>query len=338
MKRPSQIVIRGALAGFLAATALALWFLIIDVLQARALRTPAFLASVLAGLDEVEIGFGLIAMYTALHYAVFITVGVAVAWIMSKLERVPGLLLGVVLGFLLFDVIFYAGIIVTGVDVVKALGWPQVLIGNILAGVVLTGTLYLTSPIQLPTWRATLHQHRIVEEGIVAGLIGASVVAVWFLVFDVVRGRVFFTPGALGSALFFGAAELADVQVNATTVLGYTGIHLLAFFIGGLVLAAVVTEAEREPPLVLGLVLLFVTFETLFIGLLAIFASWLLGVLSWWTIAVGNLLAAVAMGTYLWRQHPLLRAELSHDTMHLEEPSWQGDPTTAPADSRPGEG
>ena len=44
------------------------------------------------------------------------------------------------------------------------------------------------------------------REGIVAGLIGAAVVALWFFVFDILRGRPFFTPGALGSALFLGSS------------------------------------------------------------------------------------------------------------------------------------
>ena len=44
----------------------------------------------------------------------------------------------------------------------------------------------------------------------------------------------------------------------------------------------------------LGLVLLFVTFEVLFFGLIAIMASWLLDSLKWWTILVANLIADIA--------------------------------------------
>src|SRR2546425_12202169 len=42
----------------------------------------------------------------------------------------------------------------------------------------------------------------VLREGVVAGLIGAVVVAVWFLVFDPARGRPFLTPGLLGVAVF----------------------------------------------------------------------------------------------------------------------------------------
>jgi hypothetical protein len=54
----------------------------------------------------------------------------------------------------------------------------------------------------------------------------------------------------------------------------------------------------------------------LFIGLMAIAAAWLLDAISWWTIVVGNLVAAAVMGGYLLFEHPELRENLSHD---LEE-------------------
>jgi hypothetical protein len=50
-------------------------------------------------------------------------------------------------------------------------------------------------------------------------------------------------------------------------------------------------------------------------GLLAMVAQFLLGSLAWWTIAVGNVLAAVAMGWYLWAHHPKLRAALAMDPL-----------------------
>ena len=40
------------------------------------------------------------------------------------------------------------------------------------------------------------------REGAVAGVIGAAVVAVWFLVCDIVAGEIFRTPALLGAAAF----------------------------------------------------------------------------------------------------------------------------------------
>jgi len=37
-----------------------------------------------------------------------------------------------------------------------------------------------------------------------------------------------------------------------------------------------------------------------------------LGALAWYQVMIGNLIAAAAMGVYLWRVHPLLRQQLLH--------------------------
>src|SRR5690606_866428 len=320
MRRPSSVVIRGGLAGILAATALALWFLLVDALQGRPLYTPAFLASVLLGFEQVRVSTGLVALYTLLHYAAFTLLGIVMAELLPRIRIAPNVLLGAVLGFLLFDVAFYSGVIITGVDVVDVLGWPQVLAGNIIAGVVLMGGLRLMHAVPGATWAESLAGHRIIREGIIAGLIGAGTVAVRFFLIDAVAGRLLFTPAALGSALFYGTSQVAQVHVDAITILGYTFLHVAAFLIAGTIAAALAVEAEQHPPLLLAFVLLFVTFETLFIGLIAIVASWLLDAISWWTIAAANILAAIAIGIYLWREHPALRRVMTDRDHPLEVP------------------
>lgn len=309
-------VTRGILAGVVAATVMALWFLIVDASQGDPFRTPAFLAGAILGRESVEMSVGAITLYTSIHYAAFVLVGIGVSWILRLVHTAPTVLLGLVLGFLLFDVVFYTSVTVTGVDVVSELGWPEVLAGNLLAGVSLMGFLHLvgaTPPV--PWWQALVEDHLIVREGLMAGLVGALAVAVWFFLFDVIRGQPFFTPGALGSALFLGAQDLSEVAVNAGTVLGYTVFHVVAFVVTGMIASAFAVEAERRPPVVLGAVLLFVTFEAFFMGFLAMVAEFLLGALAWWTIAIGNLLATVTMGYYLWVKHPKLREVLSSNPL-----------------------
>lgn len=315
MKTRGGMVTRGVAAGAVAATAMALWFLLVDASRGEPFRTPAFLASALLDLDEVERSFGLVALYTALHYGAFVLIGLVMAWMVPRLGVVPNVLLGLALGFGLFDLVFYAGVMVTGVDVVAALGWPEVLAGNLIAGIALMGVLHLIGVAQPVTWWAALAAHRVIREGILAGLVGAAAVAAWFLIFDTVRHQPFFTPAALGSALFYGASTLADVQINAVTVASYTVVHLAAFILTGVVATAIVCEAENTPPLILGAVLLFAAFEAFFLGLLALVAEWLLGALAWWTIAIGNLLATAGMGYYLWRQHPKLQQALKENPL-----------------------
>lgn len=320
MRSAERIVVRGLVAGFIGATVLALWFFAIDSAVGRPFYTPTFLANVLAGAQLGEPSFGMIAMYTALHYAAFFAVGIAVAWVLSRLEAAPTMLLGAVLGFLLFDLVFYFSVVFTGVDVVQELGWPGVLFGNVLAGVGMMAYLGRTMKTEAVSWLQWLSNVRLVREGVIAGLIGAVSVALWFLVFDLIRGQLLFTPGALGSALFLGVRDLADVQVNLLTVFGYTAFHILAFVLAGTIAAAIAVEAERAPALVLLGILLFVTFEAFFIGLLAVAAQWLLGTLGWGAIGAGNLIATVAMAVYLLKVHPELRAALLSETLSEDAP------------------
>src|ERR687892_97720 len=94
----------------------------------------------------------------------------------------------------------------------------------------------------------------IVREGAVAGVIGAAVVALWFLVFDIARGRPLLTPALLGAAFFLGADAPADLEVRLGPVLGYTLLHGLAFVAFGIIAASVIAATEREPTLIIALV------------------------------------------------------------------------------------
>lgn len=172
------------------------------------------------------------------------------------------------------------------------------------------------------------------REGLVAGVIGAAIVAAWFLVLDVMVGRLFFTPAALGSALFYGVEGVAAVRVTAGTVIGYTLAHVLAFLILGIVFAALAVQAEAHRSVLMAIVLFFVATLTLSIGLMAILAAWVLAALSWWAIAIGNLLAAVGMAFYLWKRHPALARDLSH----AEERAAAQDGTAGPGWHGPGPG
>src|SRR5262245_59238304 len=63
------------------------------------------------------------------------------------------------------------------------------------------------------------------REGIVAGLIGAAVVAIWFFVFDILRGRPFLTPSLLGSLVFLGINTPVATSPAVGPILGYTVLH-----------------------------------------------------------------------------------------------------------------
>lgn len=136
------------------------------------------------------------------------------------------------------------------------------------------------------------------------GLVGAVAVAVWFLFVDLLAGMPFRTPAALGSAIFLGAGSPEEVVVSFTTVGLYTLVHGVLFVLVGLALVVVLRAADRTPTVLAGFVLLVAVLEALFIGGVAIVAQFLLGMLAWWAILGGNAVAALAMGTILWKDHP----------------------------------
>ena len=148
------------------------------------------------------------------------------------------------------------------------------------------------------------------EEGLVAGLLGAATIAVWFLILDSIAGRPFRTPTILGTAIFRGGQGLASVEgvpVSFEMVLLYTWVHALVFWVIAGVAARLLGVAERQPNAGFGILLLFVVFEFGFVAAALLFAEPVLHALTWPAILGGNLLAALVMGAYFWRRHPDLR-------------------------------
>jgi len=153
-------------------------------------------------------------------------------------------------------------------------------------------------------------RHSIAREGIIAGVLGATAVALWFLGVDSIYATPFATPAGLGRGLLrlFGPPGGEGV---VTYVVAYTIFHYLAFILAGLVVSAVVHWAQSSPTVLAGAMILFVIFEIGFYGISsALQASPFLGTLGWGAVAVGNLIAALVMGVYMWRTHPGLASKL----------------------------
>lgn len=156
------------------------------------------------------------------------------------------------------------------------------------------------------------NHHNALREGFIAGVLGATSVALWFFIVDSVSGRPFHTPALLGTALL-GVLGPAGSEGMLTHVAIYTLFHYAAFCVVGVVLMLIVHRAKTEPAVLAGLLILFVAFETGFYGLTALLSQdELLGSLAWYQIAAGNLLAAASMGIYVWRRHPALGRDFAH--------------------------
>lgn len=83
----------------------------------------------------------------------------------------------------------------------------------------------------------------------------------------------------------------------------FTWVHGLVFTVIGWLASWLLGIAERNPQIGFGILLFFVVFEFGFISVCHVLAEPVLHALSWPAVVIGNLLAAVAMGTYFWRHH-----------------------------------
>jgi hypothetical protein len=300
----ARMLRNGVIAGVLGAGAVALWFLVVDGTRGRPFETPALLAAAilhgqLAG--NVPILWSYVVEYTALHFAAFVCFGVAAAFLIVAAEREVGLVAALVVFFAAFEVFFVALVTVLGPAVSSTIAWWTVLVGNVLASAVMLGYFFLRHRALgrglLGPWTT------ILREGVVAGLIGAGTVAVWFLAYDLAVGRPLHTPALLGAALLQGIRDPTSMRVTTNVVIGYTVLHGAAFVAFGILAAVLLAVTEREPLLLFGVFMLFTCFEVFFFGVVMAMDEALVESLGWWTILVGNLLATATMLVYFLARH-----------------------------------
>ncbi len=163
----------------------------------------------------------------------------------------------------------------------------------------------MTSPV------ATTIRQDVFNSGLVTGLIGYAAVALATAVLNIDVGRSpFYTAALFGSVLFYHVTDPGALLITAGPVFAYNALHLLVFLALGLLTAWLVSVAERHPAAayIVLLPLLFVAAH-MFLALV-IFAQPLLGDAGPVQIGLASIAAAVAMGWYVWRSHPLLRDAL----------------------------
>jgi hypothetical protein len=141
---------------------------------------------------------------------------------------------------------------------------------------------------------------RYLREGLIAGIIGAAIVAVWFLIYDAARGRPFRTPALLGAATFQGVQNPADVPTSAYLVVQYTVLHGVVFAMIGVLVAYLVVSAQRQPSRILLIFIVLLCFEVFFLAIVTWLAHPVLNELAWWAILIANALAAVGMLVYFF--------------------------------------
>jgi hypothetical protein len=167
-----------------------------------------------------------------------------------------------------------------------------------------------TAPSASPTG---LHSGKIaatIEDGVLCGIAGAAIVAVWFLFIDVARGQPFFTPSLLGSVLFLGTNVEEVTGVNWVLVFAYTGLHGVLFLLAGGIIAWILAIVGRNPQFGLVLVLVFLLFQSVLFGLEVTLVPELVGALGASAVASANLFAAVGMFWFLLHRRPEVMVRL----------------------------
>jgi hypothetical protein len=147
---------------------------------------------------------------------------------------------------------------------------------------------------------------RYVRDGVIAGLIGAAIVAVWFLIYDAARGRALHTPALLGAAAFEGVRDPTRVTPAMHLVAQYTVLHGVVFAMIGVLIAYLIVSAQRQPSRFLLLFIALLCFEVFFLAVLTWFAHPVVTDLGWWAILLANLLAATGMLVYFFVGHRAL--------------------------------
>ena len=140
-------------------------------------------------------------------------------------------------------------------------------------------------------------------DGAIAGIIGAAIIAIWFLFLDAVTRLPLYTPTVLGEGLFLGEQSLASNaggQVSLKLTLMYSGVHGLVFMVLGVIAAYLVLLPKRNLHLGISLLLLFAILELGFVGTAFVIAKPVLDELTWPIVLIGNFLAAAGMACYLW--------------------------------------
>jgi hypothetical protein len=165
--------------------------------------------------------------------------------------------------------------------------------------------MLMTATLALPDVRT----HSTFIEGIKAGALGATGVALWFFVFDALTGNFLYTPRAMGEAL--GGSLGLGVPGPSLAIIGYTIFHYAAFIAVATVVAAIVHRSMKDPTILAAALLVFVASEVAFyVFMSALDAASLFGRFGWVQIAVSNILGASLVGVYLWKTHPGLKGNL----------------------------
>jgi hypothetical protein len=140
----------GAAAGVLGGVAVAVWFLVLDVLGGRPLHTPNVLGQVIlfGNISPVTDRIMLegVIGYTLLHLAVFTAIGLGVTELVHLAVTSPIFRFGILMVFVVFQVFFYGFTYAFFVATRGLFPWWEVLVADTLAVAAMVTYLWRKHP------------------------------------------------------------------------------------------------------------------------------------------------------------------------------------------------
>lgn len=142
------------------------------------------------------------------------------------------------------------------------------------------------------------------REGVLAGTLGATAIAVWTFAIDALTDRIGVTAALLGAWIY----QALGLGFGGRGFPAHVVTWLVALFIGvtiiGVVASYLYNGAERKPSLAFGLIMLILVLELILLNLTGLASqNPIFGGRAWIYGLVGNILGAVVMGRFLWRSH-----------------------------------
>ena len=140
----SGVYVEGVVGGMIGAATIAIWFFIVDLYNGRPFYTPNVLGAALSLSRTIPdpaaapISMELVVFYTWVHALIFCVIGGLAAKLLSLAERDLHFGFGILLLFVIFEFGFVAAALIFAEPILRALTWPAVLVGNLLAAGAMT--------------------------------------------------------------------------------------------------------------------------------------------------------------------------------------------------------
>jgi hypothetical protein len=305
---PGEYFLEAVYAGIFGGSAVAIFFLVSDILSGQPLFTPSLLGSVLVlgadATDAVAVRLDAVLYFSIIHIAAFTALGALVSFVVHEVElysKHPVIVLFVFFGIIEVSFFVIAPLALPGV--VNVLGIARIAGANLFAAIALAAFFVITHH---AATRGKF-KHNIGDfafDSFSVGAIGGSVVAVYFLAVDTVAGTPFATPALIGHVLFEGGAADTAVNLAFTAVPQVVLVHFGWSAVMGVGITWLVHEVElhsRHPIEVL--LVLFALVEVSFMTVAPLVIPGVITALGIVHVGVANLLAAVSISLFFMWSH-----------------------------------